>query len=124
MFFGLFFPCKAFAAVVALTFHRSERNFGGTTARSTRGIIVFSACFYGVLARLSAFFTALGLVLETLFSVEFLLAGSENKLFTTFFADECFVFKHGHQHSVQDISVAPTFLRARCRALSTDFSVM
>jgi hypothetical protein len=36
---------------------------------------------------LSAFLTALRLILEAFLSVELLLAGSENKLLTTIFAD-------------------------------------
>ena len=50
------------------------------------GIKKLTSCFSGVFACLSAILAALGLILKTLFSVEFLFAGSENKLVTTVFA--------------------------------------
>ena len=87
LFFGFFSLCKALAAIIALAFHRLKRNSCRAAALGACGIIVFSAGFYGVLARLSALFAALRLVLETFLSVKFLLAGSENKFVATIFAD-------------------------------------
>ena len=48
----------------------------------------------GVLARVTAGLAALGLILEALFRIEFLLTGGENELCAALFALQRFVFEH------------------------------
>ena len=48
----------------------------------------------GVLASVTAGLAALGLILEALFRIEFLLTGGENELCAALFALQRFVFEH------------------------------
>ena len=92
----LFFShlCKALAAVYRSVFTRLEWNLSFLAARSTDSCEHFTLWLRCILARIAAGLASLGLVYETLGSIEFLLTGGENKFSATFFADESLVFVH------------------------------
>jgi hypothetical protein len=89
--------CKAFAAVYGTVLSGLEGNLSGLSAFCANRIMHFtrSAGSAAGLASLAAGLAAGGLVLESLFGIEFLFTGSENELSATVFAYQRFVFVHG-----------------------------
>ena len=87
---------KALAAVDGAVFLRLEGNLGGLSAFSANSVehLTRSAGSTAGLTRLTAGLAAGGLVLESLFGIEFLFTGSENELSATVFAYQRFVFVH------------------------------
>ena len=87
---------KALAAVYGAVFLRLERNLGGLSAFRANSVVHLtrSAGSTAGLTRLTAGLAAGGLVLESLFGIEFLFTGSENELSATVFAYQRFVFVH------------------------------
>ena len=75
---------------------RLERNLGGLSAFRANSVVHLtrSAGSTAGLTRLTAGLAAGGLVLESLFGIEFLFTGSENELSATVFAYQRFVFVH------------------------------
>ena len=87
---------KALTAVYGTVFLRLERNLGGLSAFRANSVVHLtrSAGSTAGLTRLTAGLAAGGLVLESLFGIEFLFTGSENELSATVFAYQRFVFVH------------------------------
>ena len=87
---------KALAAVYGTILSRLEGNLSGLSAFGADGIMHLArtagstAGFTGLTASLAAG----GLILESLFGIEFLFTGSENELSATVFAYQRFVFVH------------------------------
>jgi hypothetical protein len=77
---------KAVAAVNRTIRLGLERNLRLAAASSACGGKVLAGTTGSGFASIAAGFAALGLVLEASLSVEFLLAGGENKLLATLFA--------------------------------------
>ena len=73
---------EALAAVYGTVLLRLERNLGGFSAFRANGVkhLTRSAGSTVGLPRLTAGLAAGGLVLESLFGIEFLFTGSENEL--------------------------------------------
>jgi len=86
--------CKAFAAVNRSVAVGLEGNLGGLSTVSAHSFKHLSGCFTCILASIAASLASLRLILETLFSVEFLFACSEDKIFATIFAFQCDVLVH------------------------------
>ena len=86
--------CEAFAAVNGSVFAGLEGNLRYTTAFVTGSFEPFAFSTGSVFACVTASLAALGLVNETLFSIEFLFACCEYEFFAAFLAFECFVFVH------------------------------
>ena len=91
----LFFDgCKALAAVYGSVAGRLERNFcflAASCADGSEHLTLGLAC---VLACVTACLASLGLVLEALLCVEFLLTCGEYELVAALFARQCLVLKH------------------------------
>ena len=87
---------EALAAVYGTVFLRLERNLSRLSAFRANSVIHLtrSAGSTAGLTRLTAGLAAGGLVLESLFGIEFLFTGSENELSATVFAYQRFVFVH------------------------------
>ena len=85
---------EASAAVDGPVVLGNERDLGGRTAIGANGIVHFALAIALGLPGVPACLAADGLVLETLFSVELLLAGGESKLLPAILADDNFVLKH------------------------------
>lgn len=85
---------KALAAVNRSVAGGLERNLGLAAASRAGRHKHFSCSFARVLAIVTAGFASLRLILESLLSIELLLAGSENKLLTAIFALQCDVLVH------------------------------
>mgnify|MGYP000852367638 CR=1 FL=1 len=85
---------EASAAIDRAVVLRNERDLGGSTALGANGIVHLALTaalgFTVVPARLAAD----GLVLETLLSVEFLLASGKNELSAAILAYQSLVFEH------------------------------
>jgi hypothetical protein len=71
-----------------------ERDFGGRTAICADRVIHFAIGVAGRFTVRAALFATDGLVLEPLLSIELLLAGRKDKLFTAILAYQCLVFEH------------------------------
>ena len=87
---------EAFAVVYGAVFLGLERNLGGLSAFRANSVVHLtrSAGSAACLACLTAGLAAGGLVLESLFGIEFLFTCSENELSATVFAYQRFVFVH------------------------------
>ena len=94
LLFRVFSLGETIAAVDRTVFAGLEGNLGFLAAGSADGGEHFTLGLGGVLAGVTASFASLGLVLETLFSIEFLLTGGEHKFLAAFFAHESLVFVH------------------------------
>ena len=87
---------KALAAVYGTVLFGLEGNLSGLSAFCANSVVHLTrsagstACLTGLTAGLAAG----GLVLESLFGIEFLFTGSENELSATVFAYQRFVFVH------------------------------
>ena len=79
--------CKAIAAVNRAIISGLERHTGLAAAGSAGGGEKLAGTAGGVLARVTAGLAALGLILETLLSVELLLTGGEYELVAALFAN-------------------------------------
>ena len=88
---------KALAAVYGAVLLGFKRNLSGLSAFRADSVkhLTRSAGSTAGLTRLTAGLAAGGLVLESLFGIEFLFTGSENELSATVFAYQRFVFVHG-----------------------------
>ena len=87
---------EALAAIDGTVALGNERNSGGFAALGANGLILLTGSgSTGGLAGVTALLAAGGLVLETLFSVEFLFAGGEHEFGATVAARERFVLIHG-----------------------------
>jgi hypothetical protein len=86
---------KALAAVYGPVLLRLKRNLGRFSAFCANSVkhLARTGGTAG-LASLTAGLAAGGLVLESLFGIEFLFTGSENELSATVFAYQRFVFVH------------------------------
>ena len=85
---------KAFAAVYGSVVRRLEGNESGTTALMTGGFEEFLLGLAYVFALITARLASLGLVLEALFSIEFLFSCGEYEIVATVFALQCDVLIH------------------------------
>jgi len=85
---------EALAAVDRTVRLRLKRNSGLAAAGSAGSSEELAGTAGVVLARVTAGLAALGLILEALFRIEFLLTGSENELCAALFALQRFVFEH------------------------------
>ena len=85
---------EALAAVDRAVLTRLERHLAGLAAAGAHGVEHLALTADGVLAGIAAGFAALGLVLETAGSVEFLLAGGPDELLAAILAYQSLVFKH------------------------------
>ena len=88
---------EALAAVYGTVLLGFERNLGGLSAFRADSVkhLTRRTCSTAGLASLTAGLASGGLVLESLFGIEFLFTGSENELSATVFAYQRFVFVHG-----------------------------
>ena len=77
---------KALAAIDGTIAFRLEGHSGFSAAGSAGGSEELTGTAGSILACVAASLATLGLVLETALRVEFLLAGSEHELFSTFLA--------------------------------------
>lgn len=87
--------CEALAAINGTTVGGLEGNLRLAAARRANGSILLTLLSGCILSGVTAFLAALGLVLEALAGIEFLLACGEDKFFAAIFASESFVFVHG-----------------------------
>jgi hypothetical protein len=85
---------EALTAVDRTVRLRLKRNSGLAAAGSAGSSEELAGTAGGVLARVTAGLAALGLILEALFRIEFLLTGGENELCAALFALQRFVFEH------------------------------
>lgn len=86
--------CKALAAKNRSVVAGLERNSSLATALCASSHKVLSLGSTGVLSCCTAFLASLRLVLESLFSIELLLAGSENKFLAAILTSQCLVLVH------------------------------
>ena len=86
--------CEALAAVYSLALGRIEGNLAFLTAVSTDGGEHLARTLRTVLASITACLATLGLVLEALLSVEFLLTGGEHEIVAAILALQCLVLIH------------------------------
>jgi hypothetical protein len=90
--------CKAIAAIHGSVIGRLEGDLCRLTALGANSVKQFSLRLSNrgaaILSCITAISASLGLILEALFSIEFLLAGSENKLLSAVFALQCDVLIH------------------------------
>ena len=84
---------KTSAAIYRSVVGRLEDNLSYTTAICTSCFEVFARSLSCVLLSIAASLAALGLVLEALFLVEFLLSCGENELVSAFLAYQSFINK-------------------------------
>ena len=90
---------EAVAAVNRTVGTGLERNFAGLAATCADRIIhltVAAATGRALLTGRAAVLATLGLIGETLFRVEFLLAGGEGEALSAIFADDGLVAEHGN----------------------------
>ena len=87
---------ETFAAIHGAVFPGLEGHLGGLAAVRADGVVHFagSAVVAGCLVGLTALTAAGGLVLETLFSVEFLFASSKHEFIAAVTAHQRFVLIH------------------------------
>ena len=85
---------EASAAVDGPVILGNERDLGGRTALGANGIVHFTLAIALGFPGVPACLAADGLVLETLFSVELLLAGRENALRAAILAYQSLVLEH------------------------------
>ena len=85
---------KALAAVDRTVLAGLKGNSGFLTAVCANSGMHLTVSFGCVLAGITASFATLGLIHETLGSIEFLFASSENKLRAAVFADKCLILVH------------------------------
>jgi len=85
---------EALTAVDRTVRLRLKRNSGLAAAGSAGSSEELSGSTDSVLASVTAGLAALGLILEALFRIEFLLTGGENELCAALFALQRFVFEH------------------------------
>ena len=71
-----------------------ERNLGGGAAVCAHGVKHFALAIAGGLPGGSAVLAADGLILETLLSVELLLASRKDEFLTAILTNQCLVFEH------------------------------
>ena len=91
----LFFDsCEALAAVYRSVAGGLERNLSFLAASSANGGEHLTLSLACALACVTACLASLGLVLEALLCVEFLLACGEYELVAALFARQCLVLKH------------------------------
>jgi hypothetical protein len=86
--------CKAFAAVYRSVAVGLERNLGSLAAVSANSFKHLSGSLTCILASIATGLASLGLILEALFSIEFLLACSENEIVSAVLALQCDVLIH------------------------------
>ena len=92
--FSFFSLCKAIAAINRAIFGGLEGNLAFRTAIGTNSVIKSFRAFGSGFARIPAGFASLRLILEALFRIKFLLAGSEHELVAAIFTDQFLVFVH------------------------------
>jgi hypothetical protein len=85
---------KALAAIYSLTLGGVERNLAFLTAVCTNSREHLSCALCTVLAGITACLASLGLVLEALLCIEFLLTGGEHEIVAAILALECLVLVH------------------------------
>ena len=117
---------EALAAVDRTVRLRLKRNSGLAAAGSTGGREELAGTAGSVLARIAAVLAALGLILEALFRIEFLLTGGENELCTALFAllKNLPIGLYCAQLLLKSLKLGSraSLRRIRCTALSMDFS--
>ncbi len=86
--------CIALAAVNRSVVAGLERNLSFLTASCTGSGEELSLGLSGVLSCVAASLASLGLILEALLCIEFLLAGSKDKFFAAVLTDDFFVLIH------------------------------
>jgi len=92
----LLLPGKAVAAIHrAAVFTRPERKASNAAAFGASGFEKLALTVAAALPGVAAILAACRLVLEALFSIEFLFTGGENEFVAAFLADEILVFEHG-----------------------------
>ena len=84
----------ALAAVYSLAFGRIEGHLAFLAAVCAYGIEHLSRSLGAVLSCITACLASLGLVLEALLSIEFLLTGGEHEIVAAIFALQCLVLVH------------------------------
>lgn len=84
----------AIAAIYRAIVLRLKRHLGLFATLCTNGCMHYSVSASGLLALITAFFAAKGLILKPFLSKKFLLTGGEHKLFATVFAYQCLVLVH------------------------------
>ena len=94
LLFRVFSLGETIAAVYRAIFSGLEGNLAFCTAFCANCIIEGLCASGSSLACVAASFASLGLILEALFSIEFLLTGGEHKFITAVFVCECLVFVH------------------------------
>ena len=87
--------CEALAAVNGLTFGGLEGHLAFLTASRTYCREHFSCALNSILSCSTAVLASLGLVLESLGCIEFLLTCGEHEIIATIFALQCLVLVHG-----------------------------
>jgi hypothetical protein len=98
------------AAVDGAIVSRLERDLGGRSALGANRIKHFAVTATSGLAARAALFATDGFVLETLLSIELLLAGRKDEILTAILAYQCLVFEHldffpFSVHEISDIRV-------------------
>jgi hypothetical protein len=96
---------EALAAVDRTVRLRLKRNSGLAAASSAGGREELAGTAGGVLARVTAGLAALGLILEALFRIEFLLTSGENELCAALFALQRFVFEHDKSSLLKNLPI-------------------
>ena len=82
------------AAVNGAVVSRLERDFRGCTTLGADGIVHLAIGIARSFTSSPALFATDGFVLETLLSIEFLLAGCKDEFLTAILAYQCLVFEH------------------------------
>ncbi len=86
--------CEALAAIYRLSIRGIERNLTVLAALSANSVEHFSRASCTVLSCVTASLASLGLVVESLLCVEFLLTGGEHEIIAAILALECLVLVH------------------------------
>ena len=84
--------CEAVAAINGAVVSRLKGNFTGFSASGAHSVIHLAGSLSCIFARIAAVFAAGRFVGKSLFGVEFLFTGCENKFLSTVSACECLVF--------------------------------
>lgn len=94
---GLSTLCKAIAAIDGAVILGNEGNAGWGATFCAHSVMHFAwfAVVGSAFACIAAGLAACGLILETFFRVEFLLARCEHELRSAILADQCLVLVHG-----------------------------
>jgi hypothetical protein len=96
---------EAVAAVHGTVGLGLEGNLGLAAAGSADSGEILAGTTGSVLARVTAGLAALGLILEALFRIEFLLTGGENELCAALFALQRFVFEHDKSSLLKNLPI-------------------